>query len=148
MRSLNFLNLPNPSSLPALEFIQPLTEIRTRKKSFWGVECGRKVRLTLLPSVSRLSKQCGILNISQPYRLPQPATGPVLFHVSSIGVHWNNCHKQRRFDFIRGYDFLGTLVASHVTSVLLPLLIVIYLFHGVRTPRLCSLHLDKRKWQN
>jgi hypothetical protein len=27
------------------------------------------------PSVSRLSRQCGILNISQSYRLPQPVMG-------------------------------------------------------------------------
>jgi hypothetical protein len=34
-----------------------------------------KVGLTTLPpSVSRLSRQCGILNISRPYRLSQPVT--------------------------------------------------------------------------
>jgi hypothetical protein len=34
-------------------------------KKIWGVESCRCVRLSLLPSVSRLSKQCGILNFSQ-----------------------------------------------------------------------------------
>jgi hypothetical protein len=29
---------------------------------------------TLPPSVSRLSRQCGILNTSQPYRPPRPVT--------------------------------------------------------------------------
>jgi hypothetical protein len=41
----------------------------------WGVERGRCVRLTTLPPyVSWLSRQCGILNISQP---PWPVTGIV-----------------------------------------------------------------------
>jgi hypothetical protein len=31
------------------------------------------------PSVSRLSRQCGIVNISQPYRFPRPVMGLVFF---------------------------------------------------------------------
>jgi hypothetical protein len=58
------------------------TEMNTRsKKSFLGVECGRGVRLTTLqPSVSLLSRQCGILNISQPYKPSQPITGIALLY--------------------------------------------------------------------
>jgi hypothetical protein len=33
---------------------------------------------TLTPSMSRLSMQCGILNISQPYRPPRPVMGIAL----------------------------------------------------------------------
>jgi hypothetical protein len=44
-----------------------------KKKCFWGVKCGWCVGLTTLaPSMSRLSRQCGLLNISRPSR---PLTG-------------------------------------------------------------------------
>jgi hypothetical protein len=43
------------------------------------VECGRCVWLTILPpSMSWLSRQCGILNITQLYRPPMPVTGIAL----------------------------------------------------------------------
>jgi hypothetical protein len=42
----------------------------------YGVKWGWRARLTTLqPSVSQLSRKCGIVNISQPYRPPQPFSG-------------------------------------------------------------------------
>jgi hypothetical protein len=50
---------------------------------------GRCVELTALPPfVSRLSRQCEILNISQPYRPPQPVTGVALLFGDGVYFLW------------------------------------------------------------
>jgi hypothetical protein len=60
-----------------------------KKKCFWGLECDRCRRLTTLsPSVSRWSRQCGILNISQPYRPPWPVTGIALLYGDGVRFLW------------------------------------------------------------
>jgi hypothetical protein len=61
-----------------LLFTRPLTEMSNRNRKiimFLGSRV-RSVRTAILPpSVSPLPKQCGILNILQPFRPPRPVTG-------------------------------------------------------------------------
>jgi hypothetical protein len=49
------------------------------QKFFWAIKQSRRVRLTIsAPSVSQLSRKCGIIDISQSYRHPRPVTGIAL----------------------------------------------------------------------
>jgi hypothetical protein len=60
-------------------------DYKKQKNSFWGIERGRCVELKTLPlSINRLSIQCAILNISQPYRPPRPVTGIALLYGDGV----------------------------------------------------------------
>jgi hypothetical protein len=82
MRSLYFFNLRNPSSRTRPWSLLSLWQKwvpEAEKIMFLGVKRDRRVRLTTLPpSVSRFSRQRGILDISQLYRPPRSVTGIAL----------------------------------------------------------------------
>jgi hypothetical protein len=73
-RVIGICNPPNPSgSTKALGSTQPLAE------DFPGGKARPEPKAqNLTPSASRLSKQCGILDVSVPHMHPRPATGVAL----------------------------------------------------------------------
>jgi hypothetical protein len=81
------IHLPNPYGRTTpwgLRSLKQKPVLQTEIKIFWGVERGRCMGLTTAPSsVSRLSIQCGILNIPQPYRTPLFVTEKAFFFICS-----------------------------------------------------------------
>jgi hypothetical protein len=65
--------------LPATPWDYAASNRNEYQKIFRRVKQAQRIRLaTYLPSVSQLSRKCGILDISQPHRPPWPVTGITL----------------------------------------------------------------------
>jgi hypothetical protein len=82
---IGFFNWPNPPSRSmALRSTQPLTELSTSNLP-GGVKGSQRVRLaTSSPSVSRLFRKCGSLDVWQPYGSPRHITRITLLFLKKV----------------------------------------------------------------
>jgi hypothetical protein len=106
-QATEFLDLILPAALDhGVYSASNRNEYQKQKKCFWGETLGRCVGVrTLPPSMSRLSRQCGILNISQPHRPSRPVTGIALLYFTLLDTR-SRTVKPRHTQYIHIYIYI------------------------------------------
>jgi hypothetical protein len=87
-----------------------------------GAKGGQRIRLTtLLPSVSRLSRKCGSLDLSQPFELPWPVTGMAVpfYIVNTNGAVFEEFLCNPSTDFMAAHWLLHLKYSEHMMSMII-----------------------------